>query len=149
MAQGGESGPEAHPTSVVSASHLPGRVDEGPAPDRALVKAMEKAKTLAQPRGTPRRRGSGMRMTALCGARSPKVPCCFYGTPAMPKRSGLFCGPSPLRRLRHQDGLESLRAYGCQHDDDVHPCFDPGRARRLESCGPAWREGHFGSDVLI
>lgn len=43
--------------------------------------------------------------------------------------------------IRHSDDSGTARTSGCEHDHDLHPCPEPGRAGRSESTRPSRTKG--------
>ena len=57
----------------------------------------------------------------------------------LPHLEAFLCHASLGRRLRHPHRARTAGACRCQHHDDLHPCVEPWRARRVQSGGSTVR----------
>ena len=61
----------------------------------------------------------------------------FNQTGYMPFLATFVCDAVTGGWLRHPNGTRTARAQRREHDDDLHSCLEPWRARRIEPGGSA------------
>lgn len=70
--------------------------------------------------------------TGGCGGRAPGG---TYEASLVSRFSPFFCDPSSGGRSRHPYGSRTARSQGCEHDDGVYACAEPGAVGGQEPGG--------------